>query len=507
MSSATCRTFGIKARLVSSRRLFARLARFAAGLSLAAMAVPASANWTTLSSGTTQDLLAVQFPTDATTGYVVGMRGTILKTTNGGNAWTTQGSGTTVGLTAVHFPANATTGYIVGGAGIILKTTNGGARWTRLSSGTSQNLRSAYFLDVNTGYIGGDGQTLLKTTNGGVSWTAQHVAEGSIFAIQFPGSGQTGYAAAIAGSIGYVYKTVDGGANWVRVLTVYDAFLDSMQFPAGDQVGYVVNSDTYFRYGIWKTTDGGASWNQVNQGITEAPVAVYFPTDTQTGIAVGERGSIFKTTDGGTLWQEGRINTVNTLRDVKFVNASTGYLVGRGGFIAKTTDGGAPNSLAIHLHPTGVGWISDFTSKVGCTQSWDCVNDQPGNAGTGLPVEADVLTYIADGSNHREYFALPDGVIGPGQRVTAISVNLVIVPDTSPYVSLGYRRVGIDAAPVETVPFWVGYAYPLPATWMWTGLDWRAADIDALQIGLRPASGSYVEADQMYLKLFYEPIP
>ena len=60
---------------------------------------------------------------------------------------------------------------------------------------------------------------------------------------------------------------------------------------------------------------------------------------------------------------------------------------------------------------------------------------------------------------------------------------------------------------METVPFWVGYAYPLPASWMWTGLDWRGADIDPLQIGLRPASGSVVEAAQMYLKLFYEPIP
>jgi photosystem II stability/assembly factor-like uncharacterized protein len=479
----------------------------AAALMFSLFTGTAWANWTILNSGTREDLLAVHCPTDGTTGYVVGYRGTILKTTDGGTTWRKQGSGTTVGLTGVHFPVDANTGYIVGGTGIILKTANGGAKWTRLNSGTSAHLRSVYFIDANTGYVGGDSQTVLKTTDGGQTWQTQYVTEGSIFAIQFPRNGQTGYAAAIAGSIGYLYKTVNGGTTWANVLTVYDAFFFSIHFPVDDLVGYVVNGDNYYQDGIYKTTDGGATWTQVNFGVTETPVAVYLPVDAQTGIAVGERGSIFKTTDGGAYWQEGRINVDSTLQDVHFVNATTGFLVGRGGVIARTTDGGAPNSIALHLHPTGPGSISEFTQRFGCAEAWDCMNDQAGNAGTGIPGEADIMTYIADGSGHREYFSLPDGLIGPGYRVTSISVNMVISPGGGPYVALGYKRAGIDPSPIESVPFWVGFAYPEPATWTWTGLDWRAADIDALEIGLRPGIGEYVEAAQIYLKLFYEPIP
>lgn len=238
MASAMCKTVRSEAHSVSRYGPLVRVVLAATGLVLAAGAGPASANWTTLNSGTNQDLIAVHFPTDGSTGFVVGNRATILKTANGGNTWSRQSSGATVGLTAVHFQADATTGYVVGGAGIILKTTNGGARWTRLTSGTSLNLRSVYFLNASTGHVGGDSQTLLKTTDGGQTWQAQHVAEGSIFAIQFPGNGQTGYVAAIAGSIGYVYKSEDGGANWVRDLNIDDAFLYSLHFPAGDQVGY-----------------------------------------------------------------------------------------------------------------------------------------------------------------------------------------------------------------------------------------------------------------------------
>ncbi|MFZ2865527.1 MAG: YCF48-related protein [Ignavibacteriaceae bacterium] len=56
--------------------------------------------------------------------WAVGNTGKILKTTNGGTNWTTQSSGTTNDLYSVYF-VNETTGWAVGWSGKILKSING----------------------------------------------------------------------------------------------------------------------------------------------------------------------------------------------------------------------------------------------------------------------------------------------------------------------------------------------------------------------------------------------
>jgi hypothetical protein len=128
----------------------------------------AQQGWFEQTSGTTEALLSVTF-VDNLTGWVVGGRGTILKTTDGGANWNAQTSGTTEWLFSVHFIDN-NIGWAVGYNGKILKTTNGGTNWNSQTSGTTAELESVYFTDNNTGWaVGWDG-TILHTTNGGVSF-------------------------------------------------------------------------------------------------------------------------------------------------------------------------------------------------------------------------------------------------------------------------------------------------------------------------------------------------
>lgn len=132
----------------------------------------AMAQWTwqnPLPQGNT--LMSVYF-TNANTGYIVGVCGTILKTINGGTNWTISASGTTNDLRSVFF-TDPSTGYVVGLGGIILKTTNGGDVWVALSSGTTNHLYSVYFADPNTGYAVGDSGIILKTIDGGANWSAE----------------------------------------------------------------------------------------------------------------------------------------------------------------------------------------------------------------------------------------------------------------------------------------------------------------------------------------------
>ncbi len=174
--------------------------------------------WTLQTSGTTNELKDIQFVSNST-GYAVGVSGTLLKSTNGGSTWsnpvvsggqpsydnnsiyfTTASNGVMVGTynffqgfatktvsggqywgTPVSFPSyinkvefpTSTTGYAVGNGGVIYKTTNGGTSWSLKTSGVTVELKDLSFVSADTGYVVGANGTILKTTNGGSSWQLQ----------------------------------------------------------------------------------------------------------------------------------------------------------------------------------------------------------------------------------------------------------------------------------------------------------------------------------------------
>ncbi len=124
---------------------------------------------------------SVYFP-DANTGYAVGGKGTIIKTSDGGNSWDSLLSGTKYNLNSVYF-INSDTGYAVGDNGTILKTSNGGTIWIVSSSGTTNVLNSVYFINSDIGYAVGDGGTILKTNNGGGTSIEENELTKTIFNI------------------------------------------------------------------------------------------------------------------------------------------------------------------------------------------------------------------------------------------------------------------------------------------------------------------------------------
>jgi len=124
-------------------------------------------NWNTKNSRTSKNLHGVCF-TDANNGTVVGDDGTILRTNNGGEFWALQSSGTTENLYGVSF-VDANYGSVVGSNGIILLTTNGGITWEIHTSVTGEYLYAVSFADENIGNTVGDNGTILRTINGGVT--------------------------------------------------------------------------------------------------------------------------------------------------------------------------------------------------------------------------------------------------------------------------------------------------------------------------------------------------
>lgn len=467
-------------------------------------ALPAHASWTLLGSGTSVELYGVD-AVDAATAFAVGDSGTILKTTDGGASWKKQRSGVRTRLQRVQF-LDSSTGYVAGVA--MLKTENGGADWQTLALPTTEQLFSLYFVNTQVGFVGGH-RTLLKTTDGGLTWSTLFLNDLDVMALQFDANGLTGYAAATDWGSAYLYKTVDGGATWVQQLWLDGGMARGLHFPADTSLGYFANQNTAgAEAGVYKTTDGGATWSRTGVGpASDNPMVVRF-TDAQTGVAVGYRGVIFRTTDGGANWSEGWIGQDTTLNDLDFADAATGYLVGAGGLIAKTGDGGAPSIRAAFLHPIATGSLYSFTEQVGCATAHDCVNDQPGNAPDGSPVAPNSLDYVADSAGNRAMFALGNGLIPAGHRAVALRVYLAATQYDGPYASLGYQRVGIDGAPIDSPSFWLANYWLVGwNSWGWTGLNWTPADVDALEVGVKTVAGQRVEAGQVFAKIYYEPAP
>jgi gliding motility-associated-like protein len=165
--------------------------------------------------------------------------------------------------------------------------------------------------------------TLFRSYNNGVSWqaidivattTAPAFTAPTLSQLTFP-SRLIGYA---AGSRNGIYKTIDGGTTWTSI----NPFPTQNQFPTGfpnTAITYTeimaVDNNTVFAVGnmftttgikrVYKTIDGGANWIDITGTIPALlPVgnitSVLFHDANNGYVAIGS--TIFKTNDGGATW-------------------------------------------------------------------------------------------------------------------------------------------------------------------------------------------------------------
>ena len=113
---------------------------------------------------TTEHLQGVATP-DSSTIVAVGDRGTVVRSTDGGDSWVLQGADTSNNLAAVSF-VDANTGTAVGSYGTILRTIDGGETWVSQDSGTDFILLGVAFVDEWTGMAVGSLGRLTSSADG-----------------------------------------------------------------------------------------------------------------------------------------------------------------------------------------------------------------------------------------------------------------------------------------------------------------------------------------------------
>lgn len=296
-------------------------------------------DWEQLNSGV-GDYLQDVFFLNNDTGFVSGVGGTFIKTTNQGITWSVINLGTLEWLNSLFFTDNLN-GVIVGANGYLVRTNNGGTTWQIINSGTSDWLFSVFFPSNQIGYaVGGGasgvGQVILKTIDGGLTWNNQNIANSSqLRSVHFLND-NVGYA---SGYNATIIKTTDGGLNWIPLNTNLPLYytLNSVHFTSIDTGyaggGWQIGSNN--TQAIIKTVDGGVTWTNISS-LNNDFINDIISIGPSRLIAVGYNGTLLKSTDGGVNW-EIRNSTDNlALHSSFFVDENLGFSVGSTGKIIIT---------------------------------------------------------------------------------------------------------------------------------------------------------------------------
>ena len=68
---------------------------------------------------------------------------------------------------------NVDHGWVVGDRGTIMSTVDGGTHWRSQNSNTPNRLQHVYFVDTNQGWAVGNGGVIVNTRDGGATWKQQ----------------------------------------------------------------------------------------------------------------------------------------------------------------------------------------------------------------------------------------------------------------------------------------------------------------------------------------------
>ena len=267
----------------------------------------------------------------------VGEYGDILYSDDDGKNWTQADHvPTTVTLTAVHF-ADDKTGWAVGHDTVILKTTDAGKTWVKQwGGGESDNaLLTVYFKDASHGWAMGAFNYTVETTDGGAHWVERKTLmppppappAGAVKPAApaepidptapkktVPGAGPADpYAAAtgdenhlnqifagpdadtifVAAEAGAVYRSLDGGVTWEKILTGYPgSFWGGLTAKDGSVYA------TGMRGNLWRSTDKGKTWTKLDTSGADQSIASGIQLPDGAFVFVGLGGQVLYSPDG-----------------------------------------------------------------------------------------------------------------------------------------------------------------------------------------------------------------
>lgn len=268
--------------------------------------------------------------------WVVGYKGKVLHTGDGGKTWAQQLTGTELSLLSVH-AVDENLLLVVGESGLILRSENGGRTWTKIESGTKEDLLSVFFVNRRLVWTVGAKGVALRSEDGGISWEDRSLGEDVVLNSVYFSDEEYGW---IVGEFGKILYTTDGATWSVGKGTTEEMYLFDVHFTDREQ-GWVVGLGGL----ILQSQTGGKEWQEAASHTDKGLYDLAFIRDPASGyrsVIVGQEGEILAHFPAGQRWTRPveKPEVFTFLRAADFGNEFWAWAVGGRGTILFTEDGG-----------------------------------------------------------------------------------------------------------------------------------------------------------------------
>ena len=323
------------------------------------------------------------WPTSPTRAFIVGDRGKVLLTEDGGKSFKRIDIGTNLGVFGIQMTDDQN-GFLCGQDGLVMRTRDGGKTWERLNSRTHLFIFGLSFPDRLHGFFVGDRALVLSTTNGGESFTKRQLqrifTDPNLADYALPYQEPVLYSANfldvdhgwVVGELGRIWATENGGKTWSEQQQSLGPQWKRPLGPNDDPRFQDFLLPTFFsvsfrdpKHGaacglegwVIQTEDGGKTWAFAHQSDkpgsppdTLVPGAPQIPARDplfsidlfggDQGITTGLTGTVLRLQQNGAWAHDSSVPSIpSALSQVRFFDAMHGWIVGYG-TILYTEDGG-----------------------------------------------------------------------------------------------------------------------------------------------------------------------
>lgn len=221
------------------------------------------------------------------------------------------------------------------------------SQWIQQSVPVDKPISGIEFANANTGwavterFTNMDTSYILYTSNGGTNWNIQYFGNFRLYCLDVINENLV-YAGGTGGGTAKLFKTINGGVNWVNMNIGVSTGIDDMFFVNADS-GYICDA---ISASVHTTTDGGVSWLQRPHPVQSPKVLFFFNYD--TGYCGGDK-KIFKTNNSGLNWFElfdFAIFNNRNITGIQFLSNTKGWTSLTNNAVAFTVNGGTNWSIS-----------------------------------------------------------------------------------------------------------------------------------------------------------------